>query len=57
MIFSKEQLMFLTSINIHVESNNTISDDELFLIEEKVSHLLQTEGFDKGCRPTEIGIM
>jgi len=57
MIFSEKQLEFLESIDIFIESNNEISDDEIFLIEDEVSDLLQRKGFDSDYQPTELGLM
>lgn len=56
-MFTKEQIDFMLMHEINVDFSKPLSDDDLDLIDDKVSLLLQTEGFDKDYEPTAVGTM
>ncbi len=53
-MFSKKQIEFMQRIGLTINFENP-SDDELGIVEEKVSEYLQEYGFDKEYNPTEDG--
>lgn len=55
MNFTDKQRRFLESIGVYIGNNQDISDAELISIEEKLSNILQINGFDGSYEPTEIG--
>ena len=56
-MFTKKQIEFMNANGINVDFNKKISVDDYILIEEKVSHLLQIEGFDENYEANQVGIM
>ena len=56
-MFTKEQIDFMLKHEISIDFSKPLSDDDLDLSDDKVSLLLQTEGFDKDYEPTPIGTM
>ena len=55
--FSPEQIEFIESLNIKVKSFAHLSDEELNIIEEKVSDYLQRHGFDEAYAPNDVGLL
>jgi hypothetical protein len=55
-MFTKTQIDFMKNNGINIDFNKKLSDDDYIEIEEKVSHLLQTIGFNEDYEPTQIGI-
>lgn len=54
MKFSDEQINFMRDIGIEADFNN-LTDDDYIEIEEIIGANLQTRGFDKNYKATEIG--
>jgi len=56
-MFENNQIDFMKTKGFDIDFNKKLSDDDYIRIEEKASHLLQTEGFNKNYEPTQVGIM
>lgn len=56
-MFTKNQIDFMKNKGFGIDFDKKLSDADYILIEEKVSHLLQTEGFNKDYEPTQTGKM
>lgn len=56
MKFSQEQIKFMKNIGISINFDDA-SDEEIVLVEEKVSEHLQAHGFDDKYSPTKDGEM
>lgn len=57
MIFNKDQIDFMRSIGVSVNSFDAPSDADYEQIETKVSEHLQKKGFNKDYSPTADGKM
>ncbi|WP_461218457.1 hypothetical protein [Lapidilactobacillus salsurivasis] len=57
MMFSKDQIEFMRNHGVKVDFEKTLTDDEYFQIDDVISTLLQTKGFDAEYEPTPIGKM
>ena len=56
-MFTKSQISFMRNNGINIDFDKKLSDSDYIEIEEKVSHLLQIQGFDEKYVPTQIGLM
>lgn len=56
-MFSNEQIAFMSKQGIKVDFSAPLSDDDFFKIDNIISSLLQTKGFDEKYEPTNIGKM
>ena len=57
MKFSENQIEFMKKIGISINSFDNPSDEDVDVIEEKVSEHLQLKGFDKNYSATADGEM
>ena len=57
MKFSENQIKFLKKIGISINSFDYLSDEDIDVIEEKVSEHLQKKGFNKDYSATADGEM
>lgn len=57
MKFSEKQIGFMKKIGISINSFDNLSDEDVDLIEDKVSEHLQKKGFDKDYSATADGEM
>lgn len=55
MKFNEKQIELVQRIGVSVNSFDSLTDEEIEQIEEKVSEHLQKHGFDKDYKPTEEG--
>lgn len=56
-MFTKKQISFMRNNGINIDFDKKLSDSDYIEIEEKVSRLLQIQGFDEKYEPTQIGLM
>lgn len=57
MKFNDKQIEFMKKIGISIKSFDSLSDEDVDLIEDKVSEHLQKKGFDKDYSATADGKM
>lgn len=57
MKFNKNQIEFMKKIGISIKSFSELTDEDVDLIEDKVSEHLQKNGFDSEYSPTKDGEM
>ena len=56
-MFTEVQIAFMKAQGITVDFSNKLTDSDFEQIEEKISLLLQKQGFDSAYKLTEIGGM
>lgn len=55
--FNNKQLEILNQIGFDFDVQKNLSEDEYFIIDEKVADYLMFNGFNKNDEPNEIGLI
>ena len=55
--FSKEQIIFLQTLNFAFDIKGDITNDQYFEIDERVSDLLLAKGFNANYDVNELGML
>ena len=57
-MFTEQEIEFMKSLGLECDFNNLSEEDDYWIdIEDTVADRLQYDGFDKGYKPTSIGLM